>query len=145
MRDKYTHSLRLIEHFEGFSPVMYRDAGGIPTIGYGRTTGSMSKTDKDSELRFVYKECIVINGRLQSLVSPRMSDLQMAALISFVYNVGLGSFTRSTLRKKINSNDPAAKDELLRWAKVGSSVLPGLVKRRVAEYSYFGDTIPTFL
>lgn len=145
MRDKYQHSIRLIKHFEGFSPIMYKDSGGIPTIGFGRTTGSFSKTTKIREERYVYNQCMKINISLQKLIEPKMTSYQMAAIISFVYNVGVGSFTRSTFRKKINQLDPTAKDELLRWVKVGNNVLPGLVKRRVAEYNYFTGNPTTFL
>jgi lysozyme len=59
--------------------------------------------------------------------------------LSFIYNVGIGAFTKSTLRKKIvvNPNDPTIKDEFMKWNKatVGGKLteLKGLTRRRTAE------------
>jgi lysozyme len=59
---------------------------------------------------------------------------RLAAITSFVYNLGAPRYRASTLRKRINEEDwEAAKSELMKWTRGGGRVLPGLVKRRAAE------------
>lgn len=63
---------------------------------------------------------------------------QIAALISFAYNVGTGALADSTLLRKLRAKDVAgAAAEFDRWNKAGGHVLPGLVKRRAAERALF--------
>jgi lysozyme len=68
-----------------------------------------------------------------------LNQNQFDSCLSFIYNVGIGAFTKSTLRKKIllNPNDPTIKDEFMKWNKatVGGklTVLKGLTRRRTAE------------
>lgn len=60
------------------------------------------------------------------------------ALVSFAFNVGLGSLQKSTLRMKYNRGEyEAAGDEFLKWAKAGGRILPGLLKRRSDERTLF--------
>ena len=60
------------------------------------------------------------------------------ALVSFSFNLGLGTLQRSTLRAKYNRADYAgAADEFLKFVKGGGKVLPGLVKRRNDERTMF--------
>lgn len=62
----------------------------------------------------------------------------LAAMIDFAYNLGVGRYRGSTLRRKINDGDWAgAKDELGKWVRGGGKVLPGLVRRRAAEAAIF--------
>ena len=59
--------------------------------------------------------------------------------MSFIYNLGIGAFVKSTLKKKIvaNSNDKSIKDEFMKWNKARVSgelmELKGLTRRRIAE------------
>ena len=56
------------------------------------------------------------------------------ALVSFAFNVGLGSLQKSTLRMKYNRGEyTEAADEFLKWAKAGGKVLKGLLNRREDE------------
>ncbi len=60
------------------------------------------------------------------------------ALVSFAFNVGLGSLQRSGLRMKTNRGEfEEAADEFLKWTKAGGRVLPGLVKRRRDERALY--------
>jgi lysozyme len=60
------------------------------------------------------------------------------ALVSFSFNVGLGSLQKSTLRMKYNRAEyEAAGEEFLKWAKVGGKVINGLLKRRQNERAVF--------
>jgi lysozyme len=63
------------------------------------------------------------------------------ALVSFSFNVGLGTLQRSTLRQRHNRGDYAgAADEFLKYCKAGGKVLRGLENRRKDERSlYMGN------
>ena len=60
---------------------------------------------------------------------------QFDALVSFIFNLGIGNFNKSTLKRRIlaGANDTAIANEFRRWNKAGGKVLPGLVARREAE------------
>ena len=61
------------------------------------------------------------------------------ALVSFSFNVGLGTLQRSTLRSKFNrGNYEGAAGELLKFVKGGGKVLKGLVTRRNDEVRMYG-------
>ncbi len=75
---------------------------------------------------------------VQELVEVELTDSQFAAITSFVFNVGLNNFSRSTLLRRINEGDfEAAANEFSRWVNVGSKTLPGLVVRRNCESAVF--------
>jgi lysozyme len=65
----------------------------------------------------------------------------MDALVSFSFNLGLGTLQRSTLRLKHNRGDYAgAADEFLKYCKAGGKVLKGLENRRKDERAiYLGN------
>ena len=63
---------------------------------------------------------------------------QFDALVSFSFNVGLGTLQRSTLRQKVLRGDMAgASEELLKYCMAGGKVLKGLQKRRLDERALF--------
>jgi lysozyme len=60
------------------------------------------------------------------------------ALVCLAYNIGAGNLQRSTIRMKANRGDwEGAEEAFMAWTKGGGKVLPGLVKRRVAEKALF--------
>ena len=59
-------------------------------------------------------------------------------MVSFSFNVGLGSLNSSTLLRKHNAGDiRGAANEFLRWVYAGDQQLPGLVRRRNAERALY--------
>jgi lysozyme len=63
---------------------------------------------------------------------------RLAAIVDFTFNLGAGRLQTSTLRRRVNQRDwAAAAKELHRWVYGGGKVLPGLVKRRMAEVALF--------
>jgi lysozyme len=63
---------------------------------------------------------------------------QFDALVSFSFNVGLGTLQRSTLRQKVLRRDmEGAAEELLKYTIGGGKVLKGLVNRRNDERAMF--------
>jgi len=72
---------------------------------------------------------------LEAAIHVPVNDNQFSALTSFVFNIGIGAFKRSSLLRKLNAGDYAAVPrELMRWVHAGRrKVLPGLKRRREAE------------
>lgn len=134
----------LIKRFEGLRLKAYICPAGKLTIGYGHVIKeheSKEITLEDAE-RLLDIDCAVAMVRIRDLVKIKLSDNRMQALISFVFNVGVGNFASSTLLKKINTADwNGAAKEFLRWdkARVNGKMkaLPGLTKRRKAEMELF--------
>ena len=63
---------------------------------------------------------------------------QFDALVSFSFNVGLGTLQRSTLRQKILRGDmEGAAEELLKYCMAGGKILKGLQNRRIDERAMF--------
>ena len=59
-------------------------------------------------------------------------------LVSFAFNVGLGTLQRSTLRQKLLRGDKeGTAEELLKYCMAGGKVLKGLQKRRIDERALF--------
>jgi lysozyme len=60
------------------------------------------------------------------------------ALVSFSFNVGLGTLQRSTLRQKLLRGDKTgAAEELMKYCMAGGKVLRGLLTRRTDERALF--------
>jgi lysozyme len=80
-------------------------------------------------------------------VSVAVNSNQFSALVSFCFNVGLGAFGESTMRRKLNGGDySGAANEFLRWDKAGGRALAGLTRRRKAERALFlGEDYTQFL
>jgi lysozyme len=63
---------------------------------------------------------------------------QFDALVSFSFNVGLGTLQRSTLRAKLNRGDKeGAAEEFLKYCMAGGKILKGLQNRRIDERAMF--------
>ena len=64
---------------------------------------------------------------------------QLDALVSFVFNLGIGRLKKSTLLKVIRKGGSMQqiKKEFKRWVYADGKVLPGLVKRREWEAKRF--------
>ena len=135
--------IALIKEFEGLRLKAYKCPGGVWTIGYGHTAGvkaGMVITEAQAE-EYLKADLIAFEKYLNALGLP-LNQNQFDALISFIYNVGTGNFSRSTLLRKIRANpqDNSLMDEFLRWVYSKGRVLPGLQRRRLAEMKlYFSN------
>lgn len=141
-----TNGIQLIEQFEGFRAKMYKDAVGLPTIGYGTLidtaaeqwlkTATITQAQAEELLR---KDLAVIERNLNLLVPAGITQNQYDALTSFAYNLGIASLRGSTLMKKVRANpaDASIREEFLKWVHAGGKVLPGLQKRRAAEANLY--------
>jgi lysozyme len=133
--------LDLIKHFESFSPVPYLCPAHKLTVGYGhvvlRNENFTSITEEEAT-QLLQKDCGVAEDCINQSVKVPLSQDQFDALVSFVFNIGVGAFLNSTLLKLLNAHcyqDAAL--EFLRWNKSNGSVLNGLTRRRQAERCLF--------
>lgn len=137
----------LCRHFEGFRSKPYICPAGYPTIGFGTVfkPDGTRVTMQDSPITKQIAEDWLIqelrNNFLAGVLkaSPRLAlhPEIWGAMGDFAYNLGVGRYRSSTLRKRINAGDwEGAKEQLMRWTKAGGRELPGLVRRRKAECKY---------
>jgi len=135
------HGLAKLKQWEGLKTKAYKDSGGVWTIGYGHTAtagepkprAGMVITAAEAE-SILLKDLTQYEAAVENNVKVKLNDNQFAALVSFVYNIPLASFKKSTLLKKLNSgNYDAVPTELMKWTKAGGKKLQGLVNRRRAE------------
>lgn len=135
--------IALIIEFEGLRLKAYQCPGGVWTIGYGHTAGvkpGMVITEAQAE-EYLKANLIAFERYLNGL-GLALNQNQFDALISFIYNVGTGNFSNSTLLRKVRANpqDNSIMDEFLRWVYSKGRVLPGLQRRRLAEMKlYFSN------
>jgi lysozyme len=142
----YRRTLRAtLEREEGKIPYIYRDSAGYETFGIGhkvlpndRDLRQYSKANPAPDA-VVYAYLDQDIARAQSAVDalpPGLSGSQRAALVSLIFNIGVGAFERSTLRALLVAGDTAgAADEFLRWKLAGGQ--PVLLSRRERERELF--------
>lgn len=143
-----TSALSFIKKAEGGLYLKaYLDSGGVPTIGWGSTY------DFDKQ-RKVQMGDIITEAQAQkwldmetsqnamdikALVKVPLTNNQLNALISFVYNVGINGFKASSMLRLLNSgadkNTVAAQFD--RWVYDNGVKVRGLINRRNAEKKLF--------
>lgn len=140
------NGLNLIKQFEGCRLKAYPDpgTGGDPwTIGWGATRGvspEMMITQEQADF-MLEEDANATAQQVTNAVTQPLKQNQFDALVSFVYNVGIGNFRNSTLLTLLNQGDyDGAGGQFRRWNKGGDGgVLPGLVRRRGAEAALFNQ------
>lgn len=141
-----------IKNEEGLRLNPYTCSSGVATIGYGSTfyIDGRKVTLKDSPITQKKAEELLLNTlstfehALNSLVTSKLNQNQFDALMSFIYNIGIGAFKTSTLLKRVNKNpsDRDIENQFIRWNKVtdprGKLVKsPGLTNRRNRELELY--------
>ena len=136
----------LIKGFEGLKLSAYKDSAGIPTIGYGNITyidGSKVKmgdkiTQENADKLFKFY-ADKFSTKVDDILTSQVNQNQFNALVSLAYNIGIGSFSKSTILKKVNKNpkDITIKDEFMKWVNSGGRKIQGLINRRTAEASLY--------
>lgn len=152
-------AIRTIKHHEGVRLRPYRCPALLWTIGVGHVLypeqGRLKLEDrkgyalKDGDNRAWSQDEVETLlrrdlARFESGVARMCpaavgSQGRFDALVSFSFNVGLGTLQRSTLRSKFNRGDyEGAAAEFLKFTKAGGKVLKGLVSRRNDEVAMYG-------
>lgn len=132
--------IKLIKDFEGFRSKAYLCPANVWTIGYGHTASAkpgMVITKKHAEILLRndlkrFEDCV------NQKVEVKLNQNQFDALVSFTFNVGSQAFGDSTLLLILNqAKYYLAAKEFHRWVYANKRKLPGLVRRRQAEYDLF--------
>lgn len=139
-----------IKRWEGEKLTAYRDTAGILTIGVGHTSDAhltvtpglkISKQKSDELLTY---DLLEAEQAVERFVKVPLNDTQFGVLVSFVFNLGVGAFYKSTLLKKLNKGDYASvPSELNKWVNSGGRKTPGLVTRRAQEGALWATSIST--
>ncbi len=135
--------LRLLCGDEAFRSKAYLDQGGLPTIGFGSTRINGEPVTLDMEINLpVAHACLRGDAKtaataVNKWITAPLTQAQFDALVSLTYNIGVGGFQTSTLRRVINEGLPVTEDHFTRWCKVKGVVSNGLLARRKREYQRF--------
>lgn len=138
----------LCRPFEGLRLRPYICPAGFPTIGYGTVykpdgsrvtmehppiTKELAEEWLTHELRHNY-----VAGVLRASPVLVKYPKALGAMGDFAYNLGVGRYRASTLKRRVDAEDwDGAKVQLMKWVRGGGRVLPGLVRRRKAECEIF--------
>jgi lysozyme len=131
--------LNLIRDSEGCKLTAYQCPAGVWTVGYGYTGTDIKKgvcwTQEKADEFLLATAMDVLNQAIKA--SPILATANMekqAAIADFIYNLGIGNYSKSTLKKQVNAgNWLAASSEIKKWNKAAGKELKGLTIRRQKE------------
>ena len=136
------NGLNLIKEFEGCRLEAYLDPAGVPTIGYGHTSGVkmgqvITQNTADEYLR---DDCAAAEKNVNGFDAKyHWNQNQFDALVSFAFN--LGSINQLTANGTRSIEDISAK--IPEYCHAGGKKLNGLVRRRAAEKELFDTPVGT--
>ena len=136
--------IALIKHHEGVRNKPYQCPAKLWTCGVGHLIGDGKTLPPEWNRTFTNEE---IDGLLKRdlnrfelgvckmLPTVQLKQSEFDALVSFSFNLGLGTFQRSTIRQAMLRGDKAvAGESLLKYCKAGGKILKGLQAHRQDEY-----------
>jgi lysozyme len=139
--------ISLIKHHEGVRNRPYRDCIGLWTVGVGHLIGDGKSLPESWNKTFTSEEVDALlirdlnrfeRGVSKMLPNVPLRQCELDCLVSFAFNVGLGTFQRSTLRQALLRNDKkAAMESLVKYCRAGGKILKGLQTRRLDEKAVF--------
>lgn len=135
--------IQLICRFEGLRTDAYKDAVGVPTIGYGHTKGVQMgmKITKEQAIEFLKEDLVKAENAVNKYNAKyNFSQNQFDALVSFAFNIG----SIDQLTAKGTRTIEKIAECIPKYNKAGGKKLQGLVNRRQAELEMFksGTTAP---
>lgn len=132
--------LALLQRFESLRLRAYKDQGGKDTIGWGHLMlpGEPRKISRAEADRLLRVDVGRAQKAVQDLVPVPLWQSEFDALVSFVYNVGVTAFRKSTMLRRLKALDyREASYEFGRWVFVNGIKSKGLINRRNAERALF--------
>ena len=139
--------IALIKHHEGVRNRPYRCPANLFTVGVGHLIGDGKSLPDSWNRTFTNEE---IDGLLKSdlrrfelgiskmLPNVPLRQCEFDCLVSFAFNLGLGTFQRSTLRQALLRGDKTqAMESLVKYCRAGGKILRGLQIRRLDERALF--------
>ena len=149
--DPISIAMPIIQGFESFSASRYPDPPGSGkfSIGWGHQI-QPGDPDQYSDPNFILprdegdqllrQDMAASYAAVTDNVTVDLTPNQAAALISFVYNVGVGAFEQSTMLSLLNQGDfDGAAAQFPSWIHSGGLVSNALVSRRNQEQELFNS------
>ncbi len=150
-------AIKMIQHHEGIRYKPYRCPARLWTVGVGHVLypeqGKLPIDQRDGfalrpednrafskdEVDAILKSDLQRFERGVLLFCPgNLTQGMYDGLVSFSFNVGLGTLQRSTLRQKLLRGDKTgAGEEFLKYCMAGGKILKGLQNRRIDERALF--------
>jgi lysozyme len=124
-----------------------------PTVGFGSTRRADGSPVRPGDTTTPVRALIHLHHDINATEAALhrcigdvpLDQHEWDAYVSLAYNIGPTAFCSSTLVKKLKASPPdyaGACRQILRWDKQAGRVLPGLVKRREAEYRLCLTPVP---
>jgi lysozyme len=139
--------IQMLKHHEGVRNKPYQCPAKLWTVGIGHLIGDgktlppeWNKTFTNEEIDGLLKRDLnrFERGVLKMLPNVRLRQCEFDALVSFSFNLGLGTFQRSTIRQALIRGDKeAAMESLMKYCRAGGKILRGLENRRKDERAMF--------
>ena len=126
--------------FEGLRLTAYKDAAGVPTIGYGHTH-NVRMGDRISAWYakdLLTEDIAYFEEKVLEVYRPQ-TEAQLDALVSLAFNIGIEKLKDSMLLQLIRKGASKAqiKQEWKKWVYADGKKLRGLEKRREWEAKRF--------
>lgn len=121
--------------------------GGVLTIGWGNAINKNNipqfkqgiTVTECEELLIQHVNKILKNLERENFFN-KCSENQKEAIISLIYNIGIGNFRTSSLYKELQKshwNEKMIKHTWQMWCYIGKNKSHGLLKRRIEESNLF--------
>lgn len=150
-------AIKMISHHEGVRQNPYKCPAKLWTVGVGHVMfpeqGKLKIDERDAftppqeamrkysmdEVNDILKADLARFEKGVATYCPvALTQGQFDSLVSFSFNVGLGTLQRSTMRQKVLRGDmEGAAEELLKYCMAGGKILKGLQNRRLDERALF--------
>lgn len=131
-----------IKKQEGYSAEVYRDGQHNRAGGWGHQT-VLAVGYKASRVHWEMcfrRDIQAVENCLRRSVKVALTQGQVDALASLVFNIGCGAFRSSTLLSRLNAGDyVGAAAEFSRWTRSDGKLNLVLAARRAAEIELFAS------
>ena len=136
--------LDLIKSYETLQLTAYRalKTEKYLTIGYGHYGSDVKEGQtitKEEATELLQQDVQTAENELNQLIKQNvlLTQNQFDALCSLVFNIGVGKFRKSTLRKKLLTHIQSVDCEFMKWVYSGGHYVQGLYNRRKKEVELF--------
>lgn len=146
-------AVEFIKGHEGLRLQAYRCPTGHWTIGWGHTSDARfpvrngMKISKAKAQEMLEHDIEEAEAAIDRVLRVKLNGNQYGAVVSLVFNIGVGAFTKSSLLRALNRGQKNVSREFGMWVKGTVNgkrkTLPGLVRRRAEEAALFAT--PTSL
>jgi len=150
-------AIKMISHHEGVRQNPYKCPAKLWTVGVGHVMfpeqgklkidqrdaftppqEAMRKYSMDEVNEILRVDLARFEKGVATYCPVALTQGQFDSLVSFSFNVGLGTLQRSTMRQKVLRGDmEGAAEELLKYCMAGGKILKGLQNRRLDERALF--------